>query len=198
MFFTSDRPYHELHACEHCGLLSAQQFSYVNKHGDIEQLCERCYREAVKPVESPALARRDKRVAWGLAVIGAALLLWLSGCSTRPHTVETRIVNGKKVEIHTDAPSELEPKCQEPWAGCTALLTNTIYLRSALLRKGMKEHEIAHVEGMRHTAWVHHQFLNWKCATVTAAGGGYKVGQVICNRSDGEVVFTDSSMKEVV
>lgn len=198
MFFDSDHPYHELHACEHCGLLSAQQFAYVNKHGDIEQLCERCYLEAVKPQESPALARRDKRVAWGLAVIGgAALLLWLSGCATRPHTVETRIVNGKSIEIHTDAPEFMEPQLPVAWIGYYEAARDRIFLRSPV-RQWVVNHELAHAEGMLHTAWVHHEFNRMNCATVVKAGGRYRVGQVICNRPDGEVVFTDSSMKEVV
>lgn len=193
MFFDAD---HQLHACEHCGDETAQQLAYIDRHGDIEQLCRRCYLEATEGSESPELARRDKRVAWGLAVIGGALLLWLSGCATRPHTVETRIVNGKPIEIHTDAPEFMEPPCPEPWAGCH--VAGRIFFRSAYARPWMLKHELAHEDGMAHTPWEMYQFMRARCATVTAAGGGYKVGQVMCNRSDGEVVFTDASMKEVV
>ena len=186
-----------LHSCEQCGLPVALQHAYIDRHGDIKQLCGNCYDEALEGEESPELVKRDKRAALVLVLIGAALLLWMNGCATRPHKVETRIVNGKSIEIHTDAPSDLEPQLPVAWIGYYEAARDRIFLRSPV-RQWVVNHELAHAEGMLHTAWVHHEFNRMVCATVVKAGGRYRVGQVICSRPDGEVVFTDSSMKEVV
>ncbi|MCR4303716.1 MAG: hypothetical protein NUV63_05745, partial [Gallionella sp.] len=70
------------HQCEACGTPTPMQYDYVDRHGDIEALCANCYTLALEGNESPELASRDRRAAWGLATIGAVLLLWLTGCGS--------------------------------------------------------------------------------------------------------------------
>jgi hypothetical protein len=118
------------------------------------------------------------------------ILMLLSGCLTLPHQVEwVKTPSGNLVEVHTDAPSRLEPVCTEPWAGCYDIERNLVFLRSPVL-PGTKKHEVAHAEGMRHTAW-YKDPLQRTCADVTIPdkGGKYRTGQTICLTPMGEYVY---------
>lgn len=127
------------------------------------------------------------------------VILPLAGCVALEHKVEYRPVGGRTVEIHTDAPTALEPACQEPWAGCYDIPSRRIFMRSPVDPADVA-HEIAHDAGMRHGPWLSYgpSFAPMRCAQVTVAGGKYKVGQMICKRGRGEEVFTDSTFQKRV
>lgn len=83
-------------SCESCKNGSTMLYAFIDRHGDISQLCERCYKLAIKPQESPELARRDRRFALWFAVIGTiALAFVLFGCSTAPQ----RMTGNGKPEV---------------------------------------------------------------------------------------------------
>lgn len=86
------RPYQ----CEACGTSIAIRHDFIDRHGDIEQLCADCYAEALEGSESPELAKRDRRWAWWMTAIGAAALAFvLFGCSTAPQ----RLTGNGKPEV---------------------------------------------------------------------------------------------------
>lgn len=198
MFFDSDRPYHELHACEHCGDEVAQLHAWITRHGDMLQLCERCYLEGINPVESPALARRDRIAATVLAVVGgAALLLWLSGCDTMPRKAEKRVViiNGEAWTEHIDAddpPAACGPV--ETWAGCRVTSLKRIDYRAPVANWTI-EHERTEAAGMRHGAYSP-DFSGHMCATILVGLGKYPTGGRLCISQQGEEIFQPSTLAE--
>lgn len=68
----------------------------------------------------------------------------------------------------------------DPKRGCVFA---TVYIGGNARRL---RHELAHIAGMRHTAWV--RGPSGECATVTVAGHqtGYEVGDVLCAGFDGD------------
>ena len=48
-------------ACERCRFPSSQTYDYIDRHGDIHELCATCYHVALHPVESPDLATPTTR-----------------------------------------------------------------------------------------------------------------------------------------
>lgn len=176
--------------CGACGTPTPMQYDYVDKHGDIEALCANCYTLALEGSESPELASRDRRAAWILATIGAVLLLvWITGCSNR-HTVEYRVVNGKRIAIHTDAPESLEKtakNCLEPWDGCADIDTNRVFMRSPVVENDV-EHELDHHAGMRHWPWMRYGYFG-TCAYVFAGGKKYRADTMICRVGKQETIY---------
>jgi len=93
--------------------------------------------------------------------------------------------NGQPVSVYVfnnDCPSI-------PGRSCS--FANLVYLAGLPTRL---THELAHVAGMRHTAWKRNGF-GMECATVTDAGyaTGYRKGDVICGGFDGSDIIERSS-----
>lgn len=116
----------------------------------------------------------------------------IAGCAGLPHTVEYRIANGRTIEIHTDAPKEMEPKesvCKEPWAGCYEKSTRRVFLRSPVTEEDV-EHEIAHDAGLQHGWWLFYGRWVGTCAYVFVGAGKYKADTFICTRGRGEQIYS--------
>lgn len=193
------------HQCEACGTPTPMQYDYVDRHGDIEQLCAACYTLALEGNESPELARRDRRVAWVLAAIGAVLLLWLTGCATGE--IRRSVVNGETLIEHIDT-TDQPAKCGR-WtnSGCFQLrlvnerLEKHIW-KSSVGQAYVARHEDAHRKGMWHTEAKRHPMYNLVltayqqsqarnvvlCSTITAGAPGYPLGHLLCN--DGRSEWT--------
>ena len=64
------------YTCEACGFPTVQPHDFVDKHGDIEQLCATCYCAALNPTEPPTAPARLRLMAW-LCIFGASgFLAW--------------------------------------------------------------------------------------------------------------------------
>ena len=64
------------YTCEACMLPTVQTYDYVDRHGDIEQLCATCYCAALNPAELPTLPARVRLMAW-LCLFGVSgFLAW--------------------------------------------------------------------------------------------------------------------------
>lgn len=80
-----------------------------------------------------------------------------------------------------------------PYGKPTACAHWTIYLNGL---PASQNHELAHVAGMKHTAWVRNG-LGVACATVTEAGfdTGYRTGDLICSGFNGQDVIEKRASK---
>lgn len=110
-------------------------------------------------------------------VAGIGLLVfWLTGCATvTTRTVEVETAPGATIKV------AVLNACYDGSGGAFADVrspgTPTVYLCG---HASDERHELDHVRGMRHTAWVDKDFIS--CARVTVAGyrTRYRVGQRIC------------------
>ena len=106
------------------------------------------------------------------------------GCATPTTLIST--VEGLEITEHLDA--EMPHGCEQafPTGGCYQFQDGKHHIwYSAVSFPYVREHEIAHALGMRHSVpWI------WdgkqSCATVTVSGDGYQQGQRICVDSHGE------------
>lgn len=123
------------------------------------------------------------------SILLASLLL--SGCLTLPHKVEIVQIDGRAVEVHTDAPASIEPDCGDSWAGCYKF--GKVWLRSPVSQHTV-DHEFAHAAkpAMEHGPWVRHPVIPMVCAVVLVAGGKYRLGEAICVDRSGERVVNAS------
>ena len=201
MWFYSDRPYKfttphagasSRYICESCGCPTLVQHSYIDRHGDIEQLCADCYTLALEGNESPELARRDRIAAWVMAVVGgAALLLWLTGCDSMPHKPQAPaivIINGEAWTEYVDADDP--PKACGPvetWAGCRVTSLKRIDYRSPVANWTI-EHERTEAAGMRHGPYSR-DFDGHACATIVVGLGKYPTGGKLCIGPMGEYIL---------
>ena len=134
---------------------------------------------------------------WLTGIAGAILpwlvLLSLTGCAT-PTTLTT-VVAGIEITEHLD--DRMPPGCEQafPTGGCYKWQNgkhNIWY--SVVSLPHVREHEIAHALGMRHTAWtLDDTAWTWgdkqQCVFVTVSGGEYLQGQRICIDSRGEHTY---------
>ena len=99
--------------------------------------------------------------------------------------VRQRMINGLLVTEHLD---ENDSPCgdRRPGAGCFTIKDGKPHIwYSEVGPDYVRDHEIAHTQGMRHTPWQIEGggYLGPQrtCATVTEPGGGYEVNTKICN-----------------
>lgn len=193
-FFYDDRPSKSTaqHAgtsprcsCEACGNPTTLLHDFIDRHGDIWQLCERCYKLAVNPAESPELARRDRKVAAWLAVIGVvALSFVLFGCANGE--IRYTVYDGIPVIEHIDTFDAPEPCTRRYTDGCWQMvsfygnITHHIW-RSDIGPAYVLKHEVGHAKGMRHSAFAVHPIYRTNCATITVGIEGYPAGSLVCN-----------------
>lgn len=200
-FFYDDRPSKSTapHAgiappyqCEACGTPIAIRHDFIDRSGDIEQLCADCYTLALEGNESPELARRDRIAAWVMAVVGgAALLLWLTGCDSMPRknpAPSIVIINGEAWTEHVDAddpPAACGPV--ETWAGCRVTSLKRIDYRSPVANWTI-EHERTEAAGMRHGPYSP-DFSGHMCAVIVVGLGKYPTGGKLCIGPMGEYIL---------
>lgn len=135
-----------------------------------------------------------------MRVLIALCVVLLAGCGALPHTVETRLVAGNPIEIHTDAPESLWPSekvCQRPWAGCSDVAGRRIFLRSPVVEEDV-EHELDHHRGLVHGLWVDYGGYLGVCAYVYVSGQRYKSNTVICKTSNGERIYGGTEFFNIV
>ena len=112
-------------------------------------------------------------------IVGVVLTFILDGCAeaiTRPASIDG-IAYIEHIDTN-DAP------CRPLREGCYMVLygvPNVWY--SSFNPKYVREHELAHVQGMWHTPWSNN------CAVVLIAGGKYRIGQTICDTEFGERII---------
>lgn len=120
------------------------------------------------------------------SVVLASLLLALSGCSILVHKPETPRVRSVEVaEGQWVSVKIYDQTCYKDWNGGYVWMTSpggpAVYLCGYTQDE---EHEIAHVRGMKHTAWER----NGQIACATVLTGGYKThynqGERICMKTD--------------
>ena len=103
-------------------------------------------------------------------VVGVSIAL--QGCATG----HTKVVNG--VYHHVDTWEGVHRDCVGV-EGCHWQIGDTHHISYSITSPAyVVPHELAHVDGMRHTEWTNS--VNEKCATVYQASKGYPFGSKIC------------------
>ena len=119
---------------------------------------------------------------------GTALVMLIAGCAGYlPPTINIR---ADGIIEHIDTADKPEG-CG---VACWRLMTDGSrhIWRASNAPKSIIDHEVAHDKGMRHGPWVGVWQNNWivrYCTTVTMAGGGYFIGQTLCQDQSGETVL---------
>jgi hypothetical protein len=117
-----------------------------------------------------------------LTALGVSLSLYIGGCVSSPELITSKVTpNGKPYTLVVGA-TNVPSGCSDYRNGCYDIVANTVYL-PIFYRPDTLEHEEAHVDGMRHSAWERN------CAVVTIPAGKYIAGDVICVDKRGETVL---------
>lgn len=179
--------------CDHCGIDIAglPRNSYIDRHGDIADVCDACYAAASNPPEAPDLRRRDRIVACGLVVLAILVLLATHGCAAFAPRIDIVMLDDGRIAIEhidtDDAPAACGDRSE--WAGCHQLRDGIPHIwRSSLSAAHTRRHERAHAMGMQHGPWTT-DHLGRRWARVTHGGGHYQPGQWIVIDARGEFLL---------
>lgn len=134
------------------------------------------------PVSSARSALHQRALL--TTILPCLLLMSLVGCAT----TLTTTVSGLDVIEHIDG--KMPPGCEQafPTGGCYQQQDGKHHIwYSVVSPRWVREHEIAHVLGMRHSVpWIGDGKQD--CAMVTESGDGYQKGSRICVDSTGEYI----------
>jgi hypothetical protein len=129
----------------------------------------------------------------------AAFSILLASCSLLPITVTDRISkHGVPYTLHLN--DDNNPCPYKEWnSGCTSWEAGRAHVwTSSIAPSYIFLHEEAHVDGMRHEAWVVSDWYKAVCTVVTASGiqVKYQVADVICiTERDEQIIGNKKAQK---
>ena len=116
----------------------------------------------------------------------SAIYILLNGCTVTPITL-TRAFDGTELIEHID--DKLPPACEQayPRGGCYQARDGKHHIwYSSVSMPYVREHEIAHAKGMRHTEW---EWIGQEsCATILVGVEKYLHGRQLCIGQRGEYI----------